>query len=149
MSKSLITAQEKKRGRNYTPNQKKFLKELVKTNFQNPQESARVAKVRYWETCQALKEDMKEISEALLIGSAPSAALTITNILHADTDNPPVFVKEKMAAAKEILDRAGVVKQDQVNVNHTHGGGIFILPTKTEVVASEPLEVEYEHVEDL
>ena len=38
--------------------------------------------------------------------------------------------KNAIAAAKEVLDRTGLVKKEQVEVE-TKGGGMFILPPKT------------------
>ena len=38
--------------------------------------------------------------------------------------------KNAIAAAKEVLDRTGLVKKEKVEVE-TNGGGMFILPPKT------------------
>ena len=43
-------------------------------------------------------------------------------------DPTELGIKEKMVAAKDLLDRAGLGKVDKVDV--TSGGGIFYLPPK-------------------
>jgi hypothetical protein len=43
-------------------------------------------------------------------------------------DPTQLGIKEKMMAAGQILDRAGVVKTERVNVESS--GGLFILPPK-------------------
>ena len=41
-----------------------------------------------------------------------------------------------MEAAKQILDRIGIVKKDQLDVNMNLKHGMFILPAKDEVQES-------------
>ena len=43
-------------------------------------------------------------------------------------DPTQLGIKEKMTAAKDVLDRAGLGKVEKVDV--TSGGGIFYLPPK-------------------
>jgi hypothetical protein len=47
-----------------------------------------------------------------------------------NSNKPVPQANNKLAAAQTILDRAGVVKTDKLDVNHSVSGGIFILPEK-------------------
>jgi hypothetical protein len=44
-------------------------------------------------------------------------------------DPTELGIRDKMAAAKDLLDRGGFGKVDRVDVNSS-GGGVFILPAK-------------------
>ena len=55
----------------------------------------------------------------------PKAAVAYASALDDPTQ---LGIKEKMMAAGQILDRAGVVKTERVNVESS--GGLFILPPK-------------------
>lgn len=143
-----ITLAEQKRGREYTPKQKKFLTEYAKNNFSNPREAAEKAGYanHYWQMISSLKDDIKEIAEALMVGAAPEAASTVYSILTAEKPIPAA--QTKLAAAKEILDRAGVVKTEKVDHNHQVSGGLFLLPMKMEIPVEqkddEYIDVEWE-----
>ena len=50
-------------------------------------------------------------------------------LVDALSDPTELGIKEKMAAAKDLLDRAGLGKVDKVDVT-SNGGGIFYLPPK-------------------
>ena len=52
--------------------------------------------------------------------------MAMGNALYDPTE---LGIKEKMAAAKDLLDRAGLGKVDRVDVSSS-GGGIFYLPPK-------------------
>ena len=56
---------------------------------------------------------------------APRAAVAMGNAL---VDPTELGIKEKMIAAKDLLDRAGFVKTEKVNVESN--GGLFVLPAK-------------------
>jgi len=58
--------------------------------------------------------------------NAPKAALGVVGVL----DDPTALgAKNAVSAAKEVLDRAGVVKKEQVEVTAPKGA-MFILPPK-------------------
>ena len=79
------------------------------------------------EVVGSLKEKIIERSQMMLALNAPKAVFGITDIL----DDPSAMgAKNSIAAAKEVLDRTGLVKKEQVEVK-TNGGGMFILPPKT------------------
>lgn len=128
-AKGVITQQEKDRGRVYTDKQRKFLTILVKNDFEDPQECALKAgysKASYWQVISSLKEDIKEITESVLLGASPRAAGTIVKIMESTAPIPNA--QARLAASRDILDRNGIVKQETVNHNVT--GGVFILPAK-------------------
>ena len=54
-----------------------------------------------------------------------------------DSEVPIPQANVRLQAAQTILDRIGLGKTDRVDVNHTSSGGIFILPSKGEVIDAE------------
>ena len=83
-------------------------------------------KVAY--TAKELREEIREATETLLAKYAPKAAYALTSVL----DNPDTFnARQIISAAKEVLDRTGLVKKERVEVT-SNSGGIFILPPKQE-----------------
>ena len=74
----------------------------------------------------SLQEELVQIAEHILATHAPQAAFGITGVL----DDPTALgAKNAVRAAKEVLDRVGVVKKEKMEVT-TDGSGIFILPPK-------------------
>lgn len=77
---------------------------------------------------QLLDYYAKEIEEAtkkFFSQVAPESAFSILSLLR----NPAqIGGKEKLAAAKDLLDRAGFVKTEKLEVGGS--GGLFILPPK-------------------
>ena len=81
-------------------------------------------KVAY--TTRELREEIREATETLLAMYAPKAAYSLTSIL----DNPDALnEKHEISASKEILDRTGLIKKEQVEATGS-AEGIFILPPK-------------------
>lgn len=73
-----------------------------------------------------LKEEITERAAMMLAMNAPKAAFGMVSVL----DDPTALgARNQINAAKEILDRTGLVKKEQVEVKAT-GGGMFILPPK-------------------
>ncbi len=73
-----------------------------------------------------LKDEIVEATKTYLARSGPKAAIGVVDVL----DNPTnLGVKEKLAAAKDILDRIGVSKTEKVDVT---SNGIFLMPAKRE-----------------
>jgi hypothetical protein len=63
----------------------------------------------------------------MLAINAPKAAFGIIDVL----DDPSALgARNAISAAREVLDRTGLVKKEQVEVSG-NAGGIFILPPKT------------------
>jgi phage terminase small subunit len=72
-----------------------------------------------------LKEEIIEATQLYIAMAAPKAAMAMINAIDDPTE---LGLKEKMSAAKDLLDRAGLVKTDKVQVEST--GGVMILPAK-------------------
>lgn len=73
----------------------------------------------------ALKDEIFDATKTYMSRIGPKAAVAFGSAL---MDPTQLGVKEKMHAAKEVLDRAGVVKTERVQVESS--GGLFILPPK-------------------
>ena len=57
-----------------------------------------------------------------------------------NSDQPVPQANMRLQAAQTILDRVGPGKTDRIDVNHKSEGGLFILPSKKEVI----IEGEYD-----
>ena len=74
-----------------------------------------------------LREEITERAGMMLAINAPKAAFGIIDVL----DDPSALgARNAISAAREVLDRSGLVKKEQVEVSG-NAGGIFILPPKT------------------
>ena len=72
-----------------------------------------------------LKEEIIEATQLYIAMAAPKAAVAMINAIDDPTE---LGLKEKMSAAKDLLDRAGLVKTEKVQIEST--GGIMVLPAK-------------------
>jgi hypothetical protein len=72
-----------------------------------------------------LKEEIIEATQLYIAMHAPTAAIAMVSGILDPTE---LGIKEKMNAAKDLLDRAGLVKTDKVQVESTNG--VMILPAK-------------------
>ena len=79
------------------------------------------------EVVSSLREEITERAGLMLAMNAPKAAFGIVDVL----DNPSSCgARNAISAAREVLDRTGLVKKEQVEVTG-QTGGVFILPPKT------------------
>lgn len=147
-----IAAIERDKKREYTPKQKKFLTLYAKNGFKDSKgcfEKAGYTPSSYHTIISGLKDDIKEIANAMLLGAAPEAAMTLTDILSSNEYNQNN--SSKLAAAKEVLDRVGIVKKEEVQHNHNVSGGLFIIPAKMQMEAVEEeeewIDGEYEDID--
>jgi hypothetical protein len=75
-----------------------------------------------------LQKEINEKASLMLAMNAPKAAYGLSEVL----DNPEAMgARNSIAAAAQILDRTGLIKKEQVEVNNT-GGAMFILPPKND-----------------
>ena len=74
-----------------------------------------------------LKEEITEKAGMMLAMNAPKAAFGSVDVLN---DPSALGARNAISAAREVLDRTGLVKKEQVEVSG-NTGGIFILPPKT------------------
>ena len=72
-----------------------------------------------------LKEEIIEATQLYIAMNAPTAAIAMVGGIMDPTE---LGIKEKMNAAKDLLDRAGLVKTDKIQVESTNG--VMILPAK-------------------
>ena len=123
-----------------TEKQQSFLDNLIQTGG-DPKKAAELAGYsgNYHQVIKSLRQEVIELASDVLARSAPAAAFKLVDIMNSDSPIPQV--SNKLTAAQTILDRVGVSKSDKLDVTHSTGGGIFILPEKA------PIEVEAEDVE--
>lgn len=115
----------------YTDKQEAFLEALMgeaRGNLRKAMDIAGYAKTtKINEVIGGLKEEVIERASLMLALNAPKAAFGIVDVL----DDPSAMgARNSIAAAREILDRSGLVKKEQVEVTN-NGGGMFILPPKS------------------
>ena len=125
---SSITKTQK---RNLTDMQEKFLDVLFVEAQGNPREAARIAgysEHSYPKVVRNLKKEIIELAENHLSTHSAKAANRLTTLLDEDGTTPQASIR--LAAANSILDRVGLTKKDQLDVNMKALHGIFILPAK-------------------
>ena len=80
------------------------------------------------EIVRGLKEEILEATQMYMARNAPKAALAMTGALYDPTE---LGIRDKMAAAKELLDRTGLIKTEKVQVEAS--GGVMLMPPKATV----------------
>ena len=123
--------------RELTEKQQSFLDNLVKTGG-DPKRAAELAgyaEGSYTYVIKSLKEEIIDLASHILAQSAPKAAMKLVNVM--DSEEPIPQASVRLQAAQTILDRTGLGKTDRVDINHTTNGGVFILPSKGEVIDAE------------
>jgi hypothetical protein len=80
---------------------------------------------RLSEVVKPLKDEIMEATKEYMAYVAPKAAMAMGNALIDPTE---LGIRDKMTAAKDLLDRAGLIKTEKVNVESS--GGLFVLPAK-------------------
>jgi hypothetical protein len=74
----------------------------------------------------SLKDEIMSATTEYLVQIAPKAAVAMAKALDDPTE---LGIRDKMSAAKDLLDRGGFGKVERVDVNSS-SGGVFILPAK-------------------
>ena len=77
------------------------------------------------EIVKVLKEEILEATQMYMARNAPKAAMSMAGALYDPTE---LGIKEKMVAAKELLDRVGLVKTEKLKVEAS--GGVMLMPPK-------------------
>ncbi len=80
------------------------------------------------EIVKGLKEEILEATQMYMARNAPKAAIAMTHALYDPTE---LGIRDKMAAAKELLDRTGLVKTEKMQVEAS--GGVMLMPPKAVV----------------
>jgi hypothetical protein len=75
-----------------------------------------------------LKQEIVSRAENYLAVHSAKAATKMVNMLDEDGTTPHANIR--LEAAKQILDRIGIVKKDQLDITMKAVHGIFILPAK-------------------
>ena len=79
------------------------------------------------EIVSSLREEITERASLMLAMNAPKAAFGIVDV----PDDPSAMgARNAISAAREVLDRTGLAKKEQVEVTG-QTGAVFILPLKT------------------
>jgi hypothetical protein len=109
--------------------QKKFLSVLFDEAGGNPLIAKQLAGYSHdystREVVSGLKEEIAEATQLYIAMNAPRAAAAIVSGMVSPTE---LGIKEKLSAAKDMLDRAGFTKTDKVQVESSNG--VMILPSK-------------------
>lgn len=115
-----------------TEQHKKFLDVLFSEAKGNIVAAKRLAGYsEHYKTAQLtnyLKEEIIEATQLYIAMNAPRAAIAMVDGILDPTE---LGIKEKMNAAKDLLDRAGLVKTDKIQVESSNG--VMILPAKDRV----------------
>lgn len=73
----------------------------------------------------SLKEEILEATQMYMSRNAPRAAVAMVGALMDPTE---LGIRDKMQAAKELLDRTGLVKTEKMQVETK--GGVMLMPPK-------------------
>ena len=84
------------------------------------------------EIVKGLKEEILEATQMYMARNAPKAAMAMTGALYDPTE---LGVRDKMVAAKELLDRVGLVKTEKMQVEAS--GGVMLMPPKAAIEDDE------------
>ena len=77
------------------------------------------------EIIKSIKEEILEATQLYMASNAPRAAIAMVGGM---VDPTELGIRDKMAAAKELLDRTGLIKTEKVQVEAS--GGVMLMPTK-------------------
>ena len=127
----------KTQNKSLTDTQEKFLDALFGEAQGNPKRAGELAgysEHSYPKVLRNLKDEIVKRAENYLAIHSAKAATKMVNMLEEDGTTPHASIR--MEAAKQILDRIGIVKKDQVDINMNLKHGMFILPAKDKVEES-------------
>ena len=74
-----------------------------------------------------LKEEILEATQIYMARNAPQAAVALAGGM---LDPTQLGIRDKLSAAKELLDRTGLVKTEKMQVEST--GGVMLMPPKNQ-----------------
>ena len=74
---------------------------------------------------KSLKEEIIDATQMFMSRNAPKAAMAMVGALYDPTE---LGIRDKMQAAKELLDRTGLVKTEKMQVEAK--GGVMLMPPK-------------------
>jgi hypothetical protein len=116
----------------YTEKQTAFLEALMgegRGNIRKAMDIAGYSKgTNQGEVTGPLREEIIERASMMLAMNAPKAAHGLVDVLN---DPTALGARNAINAAREVLDRTGLVKREKIEVTN-NGGGMFILPPKAD-----------------
>jgi hypothetical protein len=130
MDSTILKTQE----RSLTSTQEKFLDVLFGEARGNPRKAGELAgysEHSYPKVVRNLKQEIISRAENYLATHSAKAATKMVDMLDEDGTTPHANIR--MEAAKQILDRIGIVRKDQIDINMKSLHGIFILPAKDNI----------------
>ena len=130
MDSTIIQTQK----RSLTDTQEKFLDVLfgeAKGNLKKAGELAGYSEHSYPKVVRNLKQEIISRAENYLATHSAKAATKMVDMLDEDGTTPHANIR--LEAAKQILDRIGIAKKDQLDINMKALHGIFILPAKDNI----------------
>ena len=117
--------------RNLTDKQQKFLEVLFEEAGGDVVQAKRLSGYGEQSSTTAivewLKDEIGDRTRSYFARTAPKAAMAMVGGLYDPTE---LGLKDKMMAAKELLDRTGLVKTEKMQVEST--GGVMLLPAKND-----------------
>jgi len=81
--------------------------------------------VKNSELINSLKDEILEATQTYMASAAPQAAVAMVSGI---IDPTQLGMRDKLSAAKELLDRTGLVKTEKMQVEAS--GGVMVLPPK-------------------
>ena len=116
----------------YTEKQSAFLEALMgeaRGNIRKAMDLAGYSKgTNQGEVTGPLREEIIERASMMLAMNAPKAAHGLIDVLN---DPTALGARNAINAAREVLDRTGLIKKEKIEVTN-NGGGMFILPPKAD-----------------
>ena len=123
--------------RSLTDIQEKFLDVLFGEAKGDPRKAGELAGYSghsYPKVLRNLKSEIITRAENYLATHSAKAATKMVDMLDEDGTTPHANIR--IEAAKQILDRIGIVRKDQIDINMKSLHGIFILPAKDNIDTS-------------
>lgn len=113
-----------------TEQQKKFIEVLFAEAAGDPVKARKLAGYSEGYSTKAImntiREEVIEATQLFIAMNAPRAAMAVVSGVIDPTE---LGMKDKLNAAKDLLDRAGLVKTEKVQLE-ANTGGIMFLPAK-------------------
>ena len=122
---------EKRQNKELTAQQKTFINVLFGEAHGNPKKAGEIAGYApssYPMVIKALKDEIIERAEYSLALHSAKAVKGLVDALDEDGKTPGVNIR--MEAAKQILDRVGLVKKEKIDINAQVAHGIFVQTAK-------------------
>lgn len=138
----VLVTQDKEQTKELTLTEELFLEYLEATpSIKEASEAAGITPKAGYNMIRRLKEVIQERARDQLTLSTLRAVGVLSESLNATAATEKGELKIK--AAESILDRSGITKHTNVDVQIESTNGLFIIPAKEVVPPEEPIEGEY------